>query len=115
MKQVDEDMLIIKAMVGDDFERMNNLIIEMQKSYQDYFRKSQQELVNAMSSMGAVIVHTNTRKNQHTLSCALKNLEDCEKLIPIQTNWLKDKIIEDLNKVKNTCDCDICTKYMSSL
>ena len=59
MKQVDEDMLIIKAMVGDDFERMNNLIIEMQKSYQDYFRKSQQELVNAMSSMGAVIVHTN--------------------------------------------------------
>ena len=29
MKQVDEDMLIIKAMVGDDFERMNNLIVEM--------------------------------------------------------------------------------------
>ena len=55
MKQVDEDMLIIKALVGDDFERMNTLIIEMQKSYQDYFRKSQQELVNAMSSMGAVL------------------------------------------------------------
>ena len=115
MKQVDEDMLIIKAMVGDDFERMNTLIIEMQKSYQDYFRKSQQELVNTMSSMGAVIVHTNTRKNQHTLSCALKNLEDCEKLIPIQTDWLKDKILEDLNKVKNTCDCDICAKYVSSV
>ena len=115
MKQVDEDMLIIKALVGDDFERMNNLIIEMQKSYQDYFRKSQQELVNAMSSMGAVIVHTNARKNQHTLSCALKNLDDCENLIPIQTTWLKDKILEDLNKVKNTCDCDICAKYESNV
>ena len=112
MKQVDEDMLIIKAMIGDDFERMNNLIIEMQKSYQDYFRKSQQELVNAMSSMGAVIVHTNTRKNQHTLSCALKNLEDCEKLIPIQTNWLKDKLFAELSKVKNTCECNICKSYM---
>ncbi len=115
MKQVDEDMLIIKAMIGDDFERMNNLIIEMQKSYQAYFRKSQQELVNAMYSMGAVIVHTNTRKNQHTLSCALKNLTDCEKLIPIQTKWLKDKLFADLNKVKNTCNCDICAKYVSNV
>ena len=75
--QAKEDFEIIKCLIGNDFERMNNLIIEMQKSYQEYFKKSQQETISAMASMGAVIVHTNTRKNQHALSCALKNLNDC--------------------------------------
>lgn len=109
--KAEEDFLIVKCLVGDDFERMNNLIIEMQKSYQDYFRKSQQDTINTIASMGAIIVHTNTRKNQHTLSCALKNLEECENKMPIQTNWLKDKILLDLEKVKKNCDCDICRKY----
>lgn len=113
MNQAEEDFFIVKTLVGDDFDRMNNLIIEMQKSYQDYFRKSQQDTINTMASMGAVIVHTNTRKNQHTLSCALKNLEDCENKMPIQTNWLKEKILLDLEKVKKNCGCDICNKYSS--
>lgn len=111
MNQAEEDFFIVRALVGDDFERMNNLIIEMQKSYQDYFRKSQQDMVNTMSSMGAVIVHTNTRKNQHTLSCALKNLQDCKEKMPIQTKWLEDKIKIDLDKSKKNCDCEICRKY----
>lgn len=119
LKQSDLDYLAVKAIVGEDFERMNNLIIEMQKGYQEYFKKSQEINRSTIQQLSSFVVHNNTRKNFHTVASGLYELQQCSSQMTVQTHWLFEKISNDLSKLKHTCKegctvCDNAKEFMGS-
>ena len=118
MTQAEQDYLIVKSLVGDDLNRMSNLIVEMQKGYHDFFKESQKENREAISNLSSMVAHQNSRKSFHNTASTLFHLQQCSDSMNIQTHWLFDKIKLDLSKLKHTCkvsDCIVCDNALEYL
>ena len=85
MTQAEQDYLIIKSLIGDDLDRMSNLIIEMQKGYQTFFKESQKENRETISNLSSLVAH----------QCSMKDLEILDFLKVLQAN--KDLILEKVS------------------
>lgn len=110
MTQAEQDFLIVKSLVGNDLDRMSNLIIEMQKGYQSFFKESQKENRETISNLSSLVAHQNSRKNFHAVASSLFHLQKSSDNMNIQTHWLFDKFKKDLSKLKHTCKtgCTVC-------
>ena len=118
MTQAEQDYLIVKSLVGDDLNRMSNLIIEMQKGYHDFFKESQKENREAISNLSSMVAHQNSRKTFHNVASAFFHLQKCSGSMNTQTHWLFDKIKLDLSKLKHVCkvgDCIVCDNALEYL
>ena len=110
MTQAEQDYLIVKSLIGDDLDRMSNLIIEMQKGYQLFFKESQKENRETISNLSSLVTHQNSRKTFHNVASSLLCLQKSSDNMNIQTHWLFDKLKTDLSKLKHTCatGCIVC-------
>ena len=110
MTQAEQDYLIVKSLIGDDLDRMSNLIIEMQKGYQTFFKESQKENRETISNLSSLVAHQNSRKTFHNVASSLLCLQKSSDNMNIQTHWLFDKLKTDLSKLKHTCEtgCIVC-------
>ena len=110
MTQAEQDYLIVKSLIGDDLDRMSNLIIEMQKGYQTFFKESQKENRETISNLSSLVANQNSRKTFHNVASSLLCLQKISDNMNIQTHWLFDKLKTDLSKLKHTCEtgCIVC-------
>ena len=110
MTQAEQDYLIVKSLIGDDLDRMSNLIIEMQKGYQLFFKESQKENRETISNLSSLVAHQSSRKTFHNVASSLLCLQKSSDNMNIQTHWLFDKLKTDLSKLKHTCEtgCIVC-------
>lgn len=120
MSQAEKDYLIVKSLIGDDLERMSNLIIELQKGYQAFFKESQKENREVISNLSSMVAHQNSRKTFHNVAASLFYLQKSSNNMNIQTQWLFDKFKKDLSKLKNTCEvgcvvCDNAVEYLGEV